>query len=366
MSVIVMHEGTGGNLRVAGLSVLERLVVAAHRAGGRPITVVATAPLTGLRWLAARGIEILERAEAGLLSEPTLVLRSDALIQSADLRRVIERGGRLVTRAGERLPVGVLEGGRHPGKDAFDGLPAVCAEEVAMLVRDEPTRRAAERALWKSLRSASDGQVDVYFNRPAGRLLSKLLIHTPMTPNQVSICSILIGIWSGWWFAKGDPIAAVIGAIVLQISAIIDCVDGDLARILLRESALGKWLDLAGDQLVHLAVFIGIPLGLSRQGLEAPWLFLGASAGLGTLLSFWVVARGLLNPALRGNARLQRLIDATTNRDFSVLVFLLAVVGALEWFVWLAAVGVHVFWITVRLLQRSSRADNPKPGGAVA
>jgi phosphatidylglycerophosphate synthase len=234
--------------------------------------------------------------------------------------------------------------------------PSVPAEGLALLVPDEAARRQAERALWKSLHSASDGWVDRYFNRPVGRLWSKLLIHTPVTANQVSVVSILLGVWSGWWFARGDTASAVTGALLLQLSAILDCTDGDIARVLFKESPLGKWLDLVGDQFVHLAVFAGIPLGLYRQGLEAPWLVLGASAVVGVLVSFGVVLRGWLKPRLRSNHRLQRLIDATTNRDFSVLVLALALGDALEWFVWAAALGVHVFWVSALALQLRSTA----------
>lgn len=223
-----------------------------------------------------------------------------------------------------------------------------------MLVVDETSRRQAEDALWKSLRSASDGWVDRCFNRPVGRLLSKLLVHTPVTANQISAVSILLGVWSGWWFARGDTASAVTGALLLQLSAIIDCTDGDIARVLFKESPLGKWLDLVGDQFVHVAVFTGISVGLYRQGADGPWLVLGASAVIGVLVSFGVVLRGRLRPALRSSDRLQRFIDATTNRDFSVLVLGLALCDALEWLVWAAALGVHVFWVTALALQLRS------------
>jgi hypothetical protein len=52
---------------------------------------------------------------------------------------------------------------------------------------------------------------------------------------------------------------------------------------------------------------------------------------------------------------LQRLLDAATNRDFSVLVFCLAVLGQLELFLWVTAIGTHVFWITALTLQLAVR-----------
>ena len=44
------------------------------------------------------------------------------------------------------------------------------------------------------------------------------------------------------------------------------------------------------------------------------------------------------------SAALERLIDALTNRDFSVLVMLCALAGKLAWFLWALAIGVNLFW----------------------
>jgi hypothetical protein len=56
-----------------------------------------------------------------------------------------------------------------------------------------------------------------------------------------------------------------------------------------------------------------------------------------------------------------RVINEATSRDFSVLVVACALVGRLDWFAWLAAVGSHVFWITFGAIQWSMlRVRNAK------
>jgi phosphatidylglycerophosphate synthase len=202
--------------------------------------------------------------------------------------------------------------------------------------------REAERRLWSSLTSNTDGIVDRFLNRPLGRYLSKILIHTPFSPNQVSIVSTVVGILSGWVFAGGYFIS---GAFLLQISAIIDCVDGDLARALYKESRFGKWLDLVGDQFVHIAVFAGIAFGLARSDPASPALALGISAVLGVIISFAVIVRFMQRKSGGKSSGAKRLIDATTNRDFSLLVSLLAIAGKLDLFLWMAGIGIHLFWI---------------------
>src|SRR5437762_3848685 len=164
------------------------------------------------------------------------------------------------------------------------GAGPVSAGKVATPVTDSTSVREAERRLWASLGSSADGIVDRFLNRPLGRYLSKILIRAPFSPNQVSIVSTLVGILSRWSLATGYFIS---GALLLQLSAIIDCVDGDLARVLYKESRSGKWLDLVGDQLVHIAVFAGIGFGLARSDPASPAL--GISAVLGVIISFALI-----------------------------------------------------------------------------
>jgi phosphatidylglycerophosphate synthase len=338
-------SGTSG-LHVAGLNVLDRLIVTAHRAGCAPIFVIAkTAP--PLPRAGALGIETTIVSAMPDLDEPALLVNGGVLMETADLQEVIERGAQLVSANGVPLPV------KMTARDA----PSVIAGKVAGPVGNAASAREAERRLWASLGSSGDGIVDRFLNRPLGRYLSKILVHTRFSPNQVSIVSTLIGILSGCLFAAEN---FFFGALLLQLSAIIDCVDGELARVLFKESCFGKWLDLAGDQVVHLAVFSGISLGLARSDPETPALALGISAALGVIISFVVIVRFMQQKGMRKSSRLEKLIDATTNRDFSILVLILAIAGQLDLFLWIAGIGVHLFWITACCLQWQAAEKAPE------
>ena len=342
--------------KIAGLDVLDRLVISFHRAGFQRIVLVAPG-LPGLPRTMALGIKVESAPQIPAVQEPVVAATDDVLAVAEDLRRVRESGGRLTTRGGEKLPLGTVHRLSAGWQADLEQAPAVLADGPAARVIDRESARRAERVFWASLTSHSDGLVDRYFNRPAGRLLSRWLVHTSATPNQVSMVATLAGLAAAALFAMGTAGTALAGALVLQLSAIVDCVDGDVARALFKQSPLGKWLDIVGDQVVHIGVFLGLGIGLSRSGSAAPVIVLGCVAAAGVVLSFAVILQTMLRPALRGQNRLQKLIDATTNRDFSVLLILFAATGVLDWFLWLAAIGSHVFWILAWALQIQERRN---------
>lgn len=362
-------------LRIAGLTLLDRLVVAVHRSGAAPITIVTEDPLPELERTRALGIFVEVAGTVPRVDGPVLVAEANLLVQPADVRRCLEARGRLVAKRRngitEQLQIGVSderEGSGGSLRAKYGGRPAsefkvetllqhrqiIEASGVARVVDERLAAREATRALWSSMSSSADGFVDRVFNRPMGRFLSKMLIHTPVSPNMISIASIIIGVMAALFLAEGSYRWALIGALLFQVSAIVDCVDGEIARILFKESPLGKWIDLAGDQIVHISVFAGIAFGLLRNGGGKDTVWLGLSAVFGALISFGVVLRGMRQPTEAGGS-LQKLINAATNRDFSVLVLMLAIVQKLHWFLWMAAIGSHLFWMTALGLQFASR-----------
>lgn len=227
---------------------------------------------------------------------------------------------------------------------------AMLARE-SRLVRNPEEAASATRQLWDGLVSPHDGLVDKYFNRPLGRPLAKWLVATPVTPNQVTLFATALGLLGAWWISQGSWGMTVAGVALFQLSAVIDCIDGDLARAGLRETRIGKWLDIGADQVVHIAVFLAIAKAVLSGGhsAEIPALTLGISAAVGALLSFaavlWIMLSG--NPSPRA----QRLTDSMANRDFSVLTLILAIVGRLDLFLWMVGIGSHAFWLMLLSIQ---------------
>ena len=122
------------------------------------------------------------------------------------------------------------------------------------------------------------------------------------------------------------------------------------------ESRLGAWLDITLDTVVHLATFVGLGFAVWTQGgTQSPFVLGGLLVG-GIVLSFACVVgadRTVLPDAYRQTWQgmlLHRLVFGLASRDYSLLIFLCAVFQQLSWFLWAAAIGVQVFWLTLAAL----------------
>jgi 1L-myo-inositol 1-phosphate cytidylyltransferase / CDP-L-myo-inositol myo-inositolphosphotransferase len=143
--------------------------------------------------------------------------------------------------------------------------------------------------------------------------------------------------------------------LLLQWSAVIDCCDGEVARLKFMESTSGYYLDIACDNLVHIAVFAGIAWGSYQDLGQTSSLLLGGLAAFGTTMAFLVVLTTRHGRPRMASATLDRLIDALANRDFSLMLVVCALTGTLQWFLWALAVGVNLFWPLVLGLARKAQ-----------
>ena len=103
-----------------------------------------------------------------------------------------------------------------------------------------------------------------------------------LTPNQVTVCSMLVGALAAAGFATGERWGMVAGAVALQVAFLLDCVDGQLARYTQCFSRVGAWLDSVFDRSKEYLVYAGLAIGASRNG-DPQWLLAGAALALQTV-----------------------------------------------------------------------------------
>ena len=120
----------------------------------------------------------------------------------------------------------------------------------------------------KMANRANDGFYSVFFLRKFSKLLTWLAVRVKAKPNQVTLISFAIGLYSAFCFTQGSFSQTLLGAVLLQISIIVDCVDGELARYTRKFSKLGAWLDAVTDRVKEYMVFLGLAIGADKSGQD--------------------------------------------------------------------------------------------------
>jgi phosphatidylglycerophosphate synthase len=103
-----------------------------------------------------------------------------------------------------------------------------------------------------------------------------------LSPNQVTVLSMLVGSLAAAGFATGERWGLIAGAVLLQLAFLLDCVDGQLARYTQTFSPVGAWLDAVFDRTKEYLVYAGLAIGAARTG-DAVWLLAAAAMGLQTV-----------------------------------------------------------------------------------
>ena len=258
--------------------------------------------------------------------------------------------------------------GPPPAHSTPPGRRVSGAGGLPVLLRGGAHRtKSAERALLSALGVATAG-TDSFLaravHRPISRFITRGLAKTPTTPNMVTLFNIAVGLAGAFFLAKGTYAAQVLGAFLFVASTILDGVDGEMARLKLRESNFGHYLDIGGDNVVHVAVFFGISLGLYGRTSDPVYLWalglLLGGFGLCALAVQRVMGHG---PEKEAQARAPFLAALLVNRDFAYLVLLLALLHRLGWFLFGTTAGVYLFALI--LFVTSLRETRAKASGNV-
>ena len=147
---------------------------------------------------------------------------------------------------------------RHPAD-------RIAAETAVQGVSDTRIRQLQANRL-------DDGFYSTFVVRRLSKPLTRLALRLGWSPNAITLLSFAVGLLAAASFAVGDRWALVLGAVLLQASLVIDCVDGEVARATRRFTALGAWLDASTDRVKEFLAYAGLAIGASRLGVDIWWL----------------------------------------------------------------------------------------------
>ncbi|MFH8791386.1 DUF5941 domain-containing protein [Streptomyces sp. NPDC017941] len=156
---------------------------------------------------------------------------------------------------------------------------------VATVADDPQARNAARQAVaavddeavrLRGAVKARDGFFTTYCVSPYSRHLARWSARRGLTPNQVTTASLLTALIAAACAATGTRGGFVAAGLLLLLSFVLDCTDGQLARYSLQYSTLGAWLDATFDRAKEYAYYAGLALGAARGGDDVWALALGA------------------------------------------------------------------------------------------
>ena len=168
--------------------------------------------------------------------------------------------------------------------------------------KPEALREAERRLMRDHGRKTWDGPVSRHLNRPVSRWLSRYLVRTAVTPNQVSLASWILSCVAAVLMALGGYPVLAAGGVLAQLASIIDGCDGEIARLKHSQSEFGGWFDAVLDRYADAVLLFGLIWHEFAATGATISIVLGFAAIVGSFLNSYTADKydGLMAQMLRG------------------------------------------------------------------
>ncbi|MCY4190262.1 MAG: CDP-alcohol phosphatidyltransferase family protein [Rhodospirillaceae bacterium] len=345
------RRGFDPETRILGVSVSQRTVKAAHLAGIETVYVLASSTVSGLQ----------DDKSATILMPGDVLPEKEWLIEAAGLD--VADGEQDDLGTGVRI-IGL---GRDVEAVSAVARRVTLSAGPILPLRSSADVPAAEDRLMSRLGKKTDGFMSRHVARPISMWVSRRVAPWPVTPNHMTLVSMMLGLVSAPFFLSSVWWIQSIGGLLFVVHSVLDGCDGELARLKFAESRLGGLLDFWSDNIVHFAVFgcMGIGWVLAVGHWWPLWVGMVAVAGAGgsAWAVYWVTLRrkegdGPLYTSVSGGpgSRASRILDSLSRRDFIYLVLALALFGKAHWFLALTAIGAPFFLVVLLVVLRRDKS----------
>ncbi len=105
--------------------------------------------------------------------------------------------------------------------------------------------------------------LDLLIYRPISFQFVRLIYNTNITPNQISTVALIFGVLAGVFYTFSTELMFIFAAISFFICNVLDCADGQLARLKKNGTRIGRVVDGLIDYITAISTFIGIAIGYS-------------------------------------------------------------------------------------------------------
>jgi phosphatidylglycerophosphate synthase len=285
--VVVVPAELAARPRIGGLEPLLRAALALQAAGVVAIDVVGP----GARSISDARLRVpLRIGSSGDDGGPALIVRAEGTQHRLLAARLatLPTPAETLARAGEGAGA-VYVAGRARADEVVEALASgeapVEAATIPLLEGEFtlPARTAAERRIatdahLRSLRKPTGGVLENLYMRPLSMRMTRVLCNTRVTPNAMSIVTLLMALVAAGMVAAPSAAWQIAGGALHIFMRVVDCVDGELARLRYQASRFGEWLDSIGDGIGIAALFVGVTYRVTRA--EPAYLPVGVVAVL--------------------------------------------------------------------------------------
>jgi archaetidylinositol phosphate synthase len=187
-------------------------------------------------------------------------------------------------------------------------------------------------------------------------VLVRPLVNTPVTPNQVTTLSLVVGLAGASMLAAGDVALANWGAGLFMMARFLDHFDGELARQSGKTSRFGYLYDYVAGCLSYSALFLALGIGL-RDGLVGQW-----SIVMGVVIAPIILTTTLMaikfSEESDGDTEDYPIFAGFELEDGIYLIGPIVWAGWIEPFFLFGSAGVAIFaiWTGARFLTRGRRS----------
>jgi CDP-L-myo-inositol myo-inositolphosphotransferase len=199
-----------------------------------------------------------------------------------------------------------------------------------------------------------DGYISKHINRKISEPMARLLAKTKVTPNQTTWAAFGIALLSFVSFVLGHNIIA---GILVQLSSIVDGVDGSLARLKGMTSEFGGFLDSVLDRYADILIVLGLTLwSVSHETYSGIWL-----AGLLAITGIICISYTRARISLNHRHLFDKGFKSLASRDIRLFLIMLgAVIGQAYFCLIVIAVltNVVVFYRLIYMYRYLGQKDN--------
>ena len=163
----------------------------------------------------------------------------------------------------------------------------------------------------EKMQRASDSFLTSIFARSISLRITPIVAKTSITPLQVMLMGLVLGILAAWQASKAGWANHLLAALLLELAHILDCMDGNLARLTNRVNPFAAALDPITDRIKDIfLIFAAFVQSMNHKifGWSDSTLFGLAFFTVGFWLLYMYIVDAYLNPARKNRPERRKKI----------------------------------------------------------